>query len=81
MITDEKDSVQARVMPLEITWRNPLTLVRAHLRVKERSTPTTDGRSKPEGFAHVARIGTLIIAGQREYCELSKIPSFSLAGG
>ena len=34
MITDEEDNVQARVMPLEITWRNPVTLVQAHLRVK-----------------------------------------------
>jgi hypothetical protein len=39
MITDEEDTVQARVVPLEITWRNPLTLVQAHLRIKERSNP------------------------------------------
>jgi hypothetical protein len=41
----------------------------------------TDGRSQPEGFAYVARIGTLITAGQREYCELPKSPSFSLELG
>jgi hypothetical protein len=39
MITDEEDSVRATVLPLEITWRNPPTLVWAHLRVKERSNP------------------------------------------
>jgi hypothetical protein len=39
MITDEEDNVQARVVSSEVTWRNPLTLVRAHLRVKERSSP------------------------------------------
>ena len=39
MITDEENDVQAWVLLLQITWRNPLALVRAHLRAKERSNP------------------------------------------
>lgn len=39
MIIDDEQDTQAEVVPLEIMWRNPLSLVRAHLRVKERSNP------------------------------------------
>lgn len=35
MITDEKDDVRARALPLEIVWRNPLCLVLAKLRLRE----------------------------------------------
>ena len=37
MITDEEDNVAAKVMPLEIVWRNPLCLIRAKLRLREAS--------------------------------------------
>jgi hypothetical protein len=39
MCTDQKDDFRTEVLQLQLTWRNPLTLVRAHLRVKERSNP------------------------------------------
>ena len=37
MITNDEKDIRAEVMPLEIMWRNPLTLVGAHLRARERS--------------------------------------------
>lgn len=39
MIIDDEQDIRAEVTPLEIMWRNPLTLVRAHLTAKERSNP------------------------------------------
>jgi len=39
MIIDDKQDIRAEVLPLEIIWRNPLALVRANLRAKERSNP------------------------------------------
>ncbi len=39
MIIDDEQNTRSEVMPLEILWRNPLPLVRAHLRAKERSNP------------------------------------------
>jgi len=39
MLTDEEDDVRTWGLPLEITWRNPLVLAQAHLRVQERSNP------------------------------------------
>lgn len=39
MIIDEEQDTRAGVLPLEIMWRNPLPLVRAHLRANERSNP------------------------------------------
>ena len=39
MIIDDGQDTRAEVTPLEIRWRNPLSLVRAHLRAKERSNP------------------------------------------
>ena len=39
MVINEEDNVRAEIMPLEITWRNPLALVRAPLRARERSNP------------------------------------------
>lgn len=35
----EKQKVGAEAMALAIVWRNPLTLVLAHLRAKEASNP------------------------------------------
>jgi hypothetical protein len=77
MIIDGEQDSRAEVMPLEIMWRNPLCLVLAQLRLREASSLYYRWANKPERFAHVARIGTLIIAGQREYYGLSKSPSFS----
>lgn len=37
MITDEEDNVAAKVMPLEIVWRNPVFSVLAQLRLREAS--------------------------------------------
>jgi len=37
MITGEEEHVRARVVPLEIVWRNPLCLVLAKLRLREAS--------------------------------------------
>jgi hypothetical protein len=37
MIIDDEQDTQAEVVPVEIMWRNPLSLARAHLRAKERS--------------------------------------------
>jgi hypothetical protein len=39
MIIDDEQDIRAEVLPLEIMWRNPLALVRANLRAKERSNP------------------------------------------
>ena len=39
MIIDDGQDTRAEVTSLEIRWRNPLSLVRAHLRAKERSNP------------------------------------------
>lgn len=39
MIIDDEGDTRAEVLPLEIMWRNPLPLVRAHLRANERSNP------------------------------------------
>ena len=39
MIIDDEQDTRAEVTLLEIRWRNPLPLVRAHLRTKERSNP------------------------------------------
>lgn len=39
MIIDDEQDTRAEVTPLEIRWRNPLSLVQAHLRAKERSNP------------------------------------------
>ena len=39
MITNDEHDIRAEVMPPEIIWRNPLTLVRAHLKGRERSDP------------------------------------------
>ena len=39
MITNDEQDIRAEVMPLEVMWRNPLTLVWAHLRARERSDP------------------------------------------
>jgi len=39
MTTNGEDNVRVEAMPLEIVWRNPLALVRAHLRVHESSSP------------------------------------------
>jgi hypothetical protein len=39
MIIDDEQDTQAEVVPVEIMWRNPLSLARAHLRAKERSNP------------------------------------------
>lgn len=39
MITNDENNLQARVALLEIVWRNPLSLVQAHLRVNESSNP------------------------------------------
>ena len=38
IIYDDQD-IRAEVLPLEIMWRNPLPLVRAHLRANENSNP------------------------------------------
>jgi hypothetical protein len=35
MIANEEQNIRAEIMPLQIVWRNPLSLVRARLRVKE----------------------------------------------
>ena len=35
----EEENVGARFSPLQIVWRNPLCLVRAHLRLNEASNP------------------------------------------
>jgi hypothetical protein len=63
MITDEEDSVQARVMPLEITWRNPLTLVRAHLRVKESSNLLRMGGASQKDSRTSRELGRLSLLG------------------
>jgi hypothetical protein len=63
MITDEEDSVQARVMPLEITWRNPLTLVRAHLTVKERSNLLRMGGASQKDSRTSRELGRLSLLG------------------
>jgi len=39
MIIDDEQGPRAEVMPLGVMWRNPLPLVRAHLRAEERSNP------------------------------------------
>jgi hypothetical protein len=39
MITNLEQNIRSELMPLEIVWRNPQSLVRAHLRVKESSDP------------------------------------------
>ena len=39
MNIDDEQDIRAEVLPLEIMWRNPLALVRANLRAKERSNP------------------------------------------
>lgn len=39
MIANGEEKIGVEVMPLEIVWRNPLTLVQVHLRVKEASDP------------------------------------------
>lgn len=39
MIIDEEQDARAEALRLEIMWRNPLPLVRAHLRAKEGSNP------------------------------------------
>ena len=39
MIIEEEQDTRAGLMPLEVMWRNPLALVRAHLRIKESSNP------------------------------------------
>ena len=39
MIIDHEQDTRAEVLPLEIMWRNPLALVRAHLRAREGSDP------------------------------------------
>ena len=39
MTTNGEDNVRVEAMPLEIVWRNPLALVRAHLRVHESDSP------------------------------------------
>lgn len=39
MIIDDEPGSRSEVMPLEVMWRNPLPLVRAHLKAKERSNP------------------------------------------
>jgi len=38
MIVDEQE-IAAQVTPLEIVWRNPQTLIQAHLRVNEACRP------------------------------------------
>lgn len=67
----EKQEIGAEAMALAIVWRNPLTLVQAHLRAKEakkQAILTTDGQNKPQRFAHVGPIGMSTIAGRLEYC-------------
>ena len=39
MIANDEQDIRAEFMPPEITWRNPLTLVRARLNARERSDP------------------------------------------
>ena len=39
MTTNGEDHVRVEAMPLGIVFRNPLALVRAHLRVNESSSP------------------------------------------
>ena len=39
MIFDDEQDIRAEVLPLEIMLRNPLPLVRAHLRANEKSNP------------------------------------------
>jgi len=39
MIIDDEQNSRSEVMPLEVMWRNAVTLVRAHLKAKVRSTP------------------------------------------
>ena len=39
MITNDEQDIREEVMVPEITWRNPLALVRAHLRAREWSDP------------------------------------------
>ncbi len=39
MIIDDEQDTRAKVMPLEVMWRNPLHLISAYLRAKERSNP------------------------------------------
>lgn len=39
MVVSGEENIGTEVMPLEIVWRNPATLVQAHLRLRERSSP------------------------------------------
>ncbi len=39
MFSSRHQNITAEVVPLEIIWQNPLSLVQAHLRVKEVSNP------------------------------------------
>ena len=55
MIADDEDNVQARVVSLEITWRNSLTLLRAH------------DRSASAYAALSRKPGTLIIFQHRKH--------------
>jgi len=39
MITNDEQDIRAEVLLPEIMWRNPLAIVRAHLRAREWSDP------------------------------------------
>ena len=66
MITDQEDNVEARVVSLEITWRNSLTLVRAHYR-------------SASAYAALSRKpGTLIIFQHREHMSKFSQASYKL---
>ena len=39
MITNDDHDIRAGALSPEIMWRNPLALVRAHLRTREQSDP------------------------------------------
>ncbi len=39
MITNDNQDIREEVPPLEVLWRNPLTILRALLRSKEQSDP------------------------------------------
>lgn len=69
MIIDDKQDVRAEVMPLEIMWRNPLPVMRAHLRAKERSNPYYGWAEQAKKIrARRAPIGSPITVGQHEQC-------------